>query len=460
MVAVASGMADRPNILFLLDDQHRADWLGCAGASFLETPNLDRLAERGVRFTNVTTTCPVCAPSRVGLASGIYPFRLGATDNDGVLPPHVPTYYQHFRDHGYRVGGVGKFDLLKGQGFNGLQGRRPQTYQWGFTDPLEVEGKMHAGRSPTPQGPYGAWLAEQGLYDKFHQDYVHRQKDGWMKNGSGDSVLPEAAWADRYIGKQAEDTLTSLHESGHPWFLFVSFVGPHNPFDPPVAWAEKYREVDIPDPIDPAGEHNPPHRRPLEDFSIEEHREARRQYAAAIAGLDDVIGQLLTKLEATGAAKNTVIAFSSDHGEMAGDHGRYTKGVPYEASTQVPMLVAGPGIEPGVSEAVLEMQDIHPTLVELAGLPELERVDARSFVPSLRNPTTAHRDFAFSQHRGFRMARTPEWKLVLNDNAPEELYHLNEDRDEVNNVASANPERCAELFAMTKSVGGSAWWHG
>ncbi|MHC4917604.1 MAG: sulfatase-like hydrolase/transferase, partial [Planctomycetota bacterium] len=144
-----------PNILFISADQHRHDYLGAAGADFLRTPNLDALAGRGVRFTQCCTNAPVCTPARVALASGLQPSRLGSLDNRSYLPRSTTTYYQRLRDAGYRVGCVGKLDLAKPDKYNGRFGDRPCVYGWGFTHPEEVEGKMHAGQNPEPQGPYG-----------------------------------------------------------------------------------------------------------------------------------------------------------------------------------------------------------------------------------------------------------------------------------------------------------------
>jgi arylsulfatase A-like enzyme len=165
---------ERPNILVILADQHRFDCLRCAGAGFLRTPNLNRLAQSGVRFTQSTTHCPVCAPARISLASGLQPSRLGSLDNARYLPQSAPTHYQRFRDHGYRVGCVGKLDLAKPSSYNGRYGDRPCVYSWGFAHPEECEGKMHAGNSPTPIGPYTHDLQERGLLQQFHEDYRAR----------------------------------------------------------------------------------------------------------------------------------------------------------------------------------------------------------------------------------------------------------------------------------------------
>ena len=148
----------QPNLLFIMTDQFRHDYFGAARAGFVHTPHLDRIAARGVRFTQCTTNAPVCAPARIGLASGLQPSRLGALDNQSFLPRRVLPYYRRLRDHGYRVGCVGKLDLAKPDGYNGRHGDRPVVYSWGFTHPEEDEGKMHAGKSPSPRGPYGFWL--------------------------------------------------------------------------------------------------------------------------------------------------------------------------------------------------------------------------------------------------------------------------------------------------------------
>src|SRR5689334_2809485 len=133
-------MAGRPNILYLMADQHRHDYLGCAGAEFVRTPHIDSLAARGVRFRYCCTNAPVCAPARIGLATGLQPSRLGALDNQCFLPPGVPTFYQRLRDGGYRVGCVGKLDLAKPDPYNGRYGDRPAVFAWGFTHPEECEG--------------------------------------------------------------------------------------------------------------------------------------------------------------------------------------------------------------------------------------------------------------------------------------------------------------------------------
>lgn len=430
-----------PNLLFIMADQFRWDFLGSQGAQFIHTPNLDKIARRGVRFTQCTTNCPICAPARIGLATGLQPSRLGALDNQSFLPHSSPTYYQRLRDHGYRVGCVGKLDLAKPDSYNGRYGDRPCVYGWGFTHPEEVEGKMHAGMYPTPRGPYGFWLEEKGLYQRFYQDYQERAANGWVRNASHDSVLPTEAFADIYIGKRAAEWLSQVPDD-FPWHFFVSFAGPHDPFDPPTEYADRYRNTPMPPAIHDALMGKPAYtqRRNLA-LSYEEVNITRRQYCAAIEAIDDTIGWMLEALVERGMLENTVIIFSSDHGEMLGDHGMYTKSVPYEGALRIPLLIAAPDIEGDrISDAPVELIDINPTLCEFAGLPPQPDIDASSLLPLLKDQVSTTRTETVSAFRSFRCLRTPKVKYIQNYNDIDELYDLEADPDELNNIAAEHPE--------------------
>lgn len=449
------------NVLFIMDDQHRFDYLGCAGADYVHTPNIDRLAARGVRFTHCCTNAPICAPARIGLATGLQPARIGALDNSSYLPQSAPTYYQRLRDHGYRVGCVGKLDLAKPAHYNGRFGDRPCVYGWGFTHPEECEGKQHAGSSPTPLGPYTYYLQERGLLRQFHEDYRARARADSLIGASHDSVLPTDAFEDAYIGRRAVEWLERIPDD-FPWHLFVSFVGPHNPFDPPTEYADRYRQADMPpailDPMD--GKPSWLKRRQIatepEGVAV-----TRRQYCAAIEAVDDQLGLLLDALERRGMLENTYIVFSSDHGEMLGDHGLYTKHVAYEPSLRVPLIVAGPGIGEGrVSDALIELIDLNPTICALAGLPAQEHIDARSFAPILRGESATHRGEVVSAEINYRCIRTDRYKFILNYNDLPELYDLKEDPRELENIAQAHPDLVRTLASRLQQrflEGGWLW---
>ena len=371
-----------PNILLIMTDQHRWDYLSCYGADFVDTPDIDRLAASGVRFTNAFTNAPVCAPARIGLATGMHPARIGTLTNQNYLPAHLPTYYQRLRDGGYRVGCVGKLDLAKPDKYNGRYGDRPAVYRWGFTHPEEVEGKMHAaqGEPTAPHGPYTHYLREKGLLETFWNDYRGRAKGGWIVGESHDSVLPTEDFQDSYIGRQAAQWISTIADD-FPWHLFVSFVGPHDPFDPPSEYAEQFRNAAMPDAVPKSLEGKPQwilNRQ--KDCSAEELAHIRRQYCALIKLIDDQVGMILDALERRNMLDNTIIIFTSDHGEMLGDHGLFQKQAPYESSIHIPLIVTGPDIARGVvSDALVEMQDLNPTICALANVAPAPDMDARSF---------------------------------------------------------------------------------
>ena len=431
----------RPNLLFIMDDQHRHDYLSAAGATFVRTPNLDRLAERGVRFTQCITNAPVCAPARIGLASGYQPARLGCLDNNCYLPRHITPYYTRLRDAGYRVGCVGKLDLAKPDPYNGRHGDRPRVFGWGFTHPVECEGKMHAGMADQPRGPYGFWLQEHGLFERFRADYAARRTRDWIEGASHDSILPEDAFEDAYIGRRAVEWMDTVPDD-YPWHLFVSFVGPHDPFDPPTSYAERYRGAAVPPAIRGNEEGKPAwvnaRRR---DLSEDEVAVSRRQYCAAIELIDDQVGRIIEAVERRGMAEDTIVVFASDHGEMLGDHGLYTKSVPYEAALRVPLIAAGPGIAGGrTSDALVELIDVNPTVCGLAGLPAQEGLDASDFSAVLTGDRTTHREEAASALREFRLVRTADHKLVMHHTGETELYDLKNDPEELENVAADRPD--------------------
>jgi choline-sulfatase len=441
----------KPNVLFIMDDQHRFDYVGYGGAEFLRTPNLDRLARRGVVFTNCFTNCPLCAPARISLATGLQPARLGLDSNSQVLDPQYPTLYQRFRNNGYRVHCVGKLDLKKPDPYNGRYGDRPDAYRWGFTHPEECEGKMHAGSSPTPIGPYTFYLEQLGLLKTFHEDYRKRLRTGGIEDWYRDSVLPAEAFEDCYIGRKAVKWIEEVPDD-FPWFSFVSFVGPHNPFDPPAAYADKYRNAQVPDAIDDSLDGKPEwvkkRKVPIDPRQI---RETRRQYCAAIEVIDDQIGLILDALDRRGMTDDTIIVFTSDHGEMLGDHRLYTKSLPYEPSIHVPLIVAGPGIEGGrVSDALIELIDLNPTVGDLAGVTLDAEMDALSFAPILRREREAHRTEIASSGKHFRCIRDGRYKLIENDQDVTELYDLEQDPEELHNIAASRPDLVRSLGARLR----------
>ena len=433
----------KPNILFIMDDQHRWDYLGSMGSEFISTPVLDRLARNGMQFSTCTTNSPVCAPARIALATGMQPHRLGALSNRAMLPARAKTYYQRLRNNNYYVGCVGKLDLAKPHLYHGRYGDRPCSYKWGFTHPLECEGKGQAGKSKMPIGPYTFFLHEKGLLGEFVRDFAARKT-----TTCHDSILPTEAFHDVFIGREAVKWIQKI-PSDFPWHLFVSFTGPHNPFDPPKKYADRYRGTEMPEPIPVRLEGKPSRlqeRNLTGNMSKEEIADTRRQYCASIELIDSQIGEILDALKDRGMHENTYVIFASDHGEMLGDFGAYLKQMPYEAALRVPLIIAGPGIEPGSrSDEPVELIDVNATICDLAGLRPQPEIDAESLLPVLLGETKFHREDAISAISEFRLIRTKSHKYVRNQGDVDELYDLNDDPLEMTNIANRNPALVREL---------------
>ena len=438
---------DRPNILFIMTDQQRFDYLGSAGADFLRTPNMDRLAASGIRFANCFSNSPLCTPARVSLATGLDPVRTGCLDNNSFLSPELTTYYMRLRDCGYRVGCVGKLDLAKPDHYNGRYGDRPCVFRWGFTHPEEVEGKCHSLMGPTPLGPYGFFLEERGLYQAYYEERCSRRGYERMYKPS---ELPAESFLDAYQGRRAVEWLEHIPVD-FPWHYFVSFSGPHSPHDPPREYFERYAETTMPPPT-PRPCVGRPRCYGTGGKSLADDpplmTETRRAYCAYIELIDEWIGRMLDVLAQRGMADNTYVFFSADHGEMLGDLALFGKSVPYEPSLHVPLIVTGPGVRGGrVSEALIEMSDINPTICHLAGLPTQEGIDARSFHACLEGAAASHRSEAVASHRNWRCVRTERHKLVENGNDEGELYDLANDPHEEDNRFHEVKEETPDLIA-------------
>ncbi len=451
---------DGPNILMVMADQHRSDWMGCAGAEWVDTPNLDSLAERGTRFSRAVCNAPLCAPSRAALASGRRCSEIGVMTNGHLFPYDVPTYYQHLRDAGYRVGCVGKTDLHKKDHFEGVNGDRPIMYHLGFTDPTETEGKMSAGRlwDDGPVCPYQHYLAEQGLFERFCDDYAHRGEEPVYY--AGDSALPAEAFHDEWIARTACDFLRDVPEE-NPWHYFVSFVGPHDPWDSPSEYMDPYRDAEVPgaieDPMDDKPEwHRTRAERMIDGMTARDLAEVQRQYSGMVSLIDTWIGRMVSVLKSRGMYENTVIIYCADHGELLGDHGLFQKKSYYESSVRVPVIVAGPGVEArGDCEALIEMFDLAPTILELGGADPLPDMTAQSLMPVLRGEADKHREYQISELDGTpgspdsRMVFDGRYKLIERRGDLTQLYDLAEDPGELINLAeedTATAERLSDVL--------------
>ncbi|MFC6964620.1 sulfatase family protein [Halocatena marina] len=463
---------DRPNLLFFFPDQHRHDWLGSNTELPLRTPNIDRLAARGVRFTNAVCPSPLCSPSRACLATGNEYHSSDVLGNADTLSTSVTTYFQRLRDEaGYHVMGCGKFDLHKGSYSWGVDGQT-SLEKWGFSDGIDNAGKLdgitsadwtkHPSRigvgieecwntayeavisdSTQPSEPYTAYLQEQGLLVEHAEDYNTRwELDG---NAAFPTTLPEEAYIDNWIGRQGLSLLEEAPDDS-PWYLVVNFAGPHSPFDVTEEMHDWYRnpDVEFPNPTSSGVD------------SVTDDEEVRRNYAAMIENIDRWVGQYLDVLANRGELENTIVVYSSDHGEMLGDHGIWGKSVPFQPSVGVPLIIAGPDVEDrDPYDAPMTILDLHDTFLDYAGVKNRSTSSSRSIRHLLEDPNSEHRDYVVSGLGDWRMIFDGRYKYIdgwTPDNNGETtniqdgvLFDLVEDSQETENIANKRPEVTHEL---------------
>lgn len=430
----------RPNIVFIMTDQQRPDTVGALGCPWMRTPNLDALAARGVAFTNTYVQGATCTPSRASLIAGLYAHAHGAERNETWPLEGHPNWIEHFRRASYRTANIGKMHTA------------PIFLPCGFEERFVVENKNYEQGKMGPPDDFDKLLATHGLM-RPAQRYMETIPDWFDRLGAAIWPYDEALFPDNVIGRRSVDCVAE-HDFSRPLFLWVGFAGPHDPYDVPASALARYEGVELPEPLGFPGEAETKpdeHRKGMEKMdgwpmhaaiwwsraTPERIRTMRRHYFANVSLIDDWVGRIVDEVSRRGQLDNTLFVFTSDHGDALGDHGTvYKFSSHYESVVRVPCLIAGPGLPNGrVSNALVGLFDLGPTLLELAELPPLEDVHARSFAPLLRGETTDHRDAVFSAHgRSRLMARAGDWKLVFYPDRPYgELYHLGEDPGELRN---------------------------
>ena len=426
-----------PNILFLMTDQQRWDAMGCSG-SWLQTPNLDRIASEGIRFTNCVTTSPVCIPTRLSLATGLYPHNTGVWDNmNHQMSAKTPTWMQAVRDAGYRTSLFGKTHLHPHNG--DLREREGLMNAYGLDDVNEIGGPRASANVLSHMT--AEWEAK-GLWDAYRADY--RERFSTKPHLVRPSVLGLENYADVYVGQQTKQYLQN-YDRAEPWCCWVSFGGPHEPWDTPEPYASMYDPEDMPPAIPPpaAGDRPQGHldrlmQRVNPTFEPGEIGRLRANYAGNVTLIDAQIGEILDTIEARGELENTVIVHTSDHGEMNGDYGLIYKSNFLNGAVRIPLLVRMPKNPNAgtVCESPTEWIDIGPTLVELTGGELQHRQFGRSLCPVLTNSEATHRDFAISEIQGEIMLLNREWKAALNaDGEIYLLFDVQNDLDEIHNLA-------------------------
>ncbi len=461
---------NKPNILWICTDQQRFDTIREMNNPYVRTPNLDRLVKQGVAFSKAYCQSPVCSPSRASFLTGRYPrtTRVTSVGNE-YFPADEVLVTKMLADQGYACGLVGKFHLSANQM---RKEQRPddgyETFKWiqwshGGKEEREAWGDFNA---------YLAWLAAQGVsYDEQYQE----EMEGKERCGGIETRYHSSVWA----VEEAMGFIDAHREE--PWLLSLNIFDPHDPYDPPQEYRDRYRVEDMPLPKWKAGELD---RKPwiqqqdyiiggqegigpsCKDLSEYQKKQYVADYYAMIELVDDQLGRLFDHLERTGQRENTVILFHSDHGEMLGDHGLILKGAYfYEGLVHVPLIISWPGHlqQNCKSEALVELVDIAPTLLDMLGLDIPYWMQGKSLLPLLNGQSGLHhhKDSVYCEfyramlgvhdHVYATMYFDGTYKLVAyHGRNTGELYDFRTDPDEYDNVWSHPDYQALKMELLQK----------
>lgn len=428
MTFMSDGTGDaRPNILLISCDQLRKDMVGCYGNRVIRTPNIDRLGEEGVICDNYYTQSPVCQPSRATMATGRYPSSHGVKSNWYDLPAEEVKLQQVLTDHGYATRAIGKMHF------------DPSEELHGFEQRVFVEGKLFV-----EDDEYRLHLDQIGKR-RLYEEHLSRFNND-VVSGPERSPLDYEDYIDSFIGKRAVEELTELPS---PFFAWVSFVNPHRPYDPPKPYDGIYDPDSVPLPHDwqlmRQEDHYPEHRtssagRDFSDLTEEILRQITAYYMGTVTLVDEIIGQILDLLELQGRLDDTVVVFTSDHGEFLGHRGLLGKGnrMLYDDLLRVPFIIRYPR-ELGKNVIISEMcqaTDLMPTLLDYAGAEIPAGVQGVSLRPVLeQRRITNWRGTIFAEALEVKMVRDHDWKLIWYPGKHYgEMYHVADDPLEQNNL--------------------------
>jgi choline-sulfatase len=423
---------EKPNILLLMTDQQRPDSLGCYGSEVARTPNLDWLAKNGVVFDNCYVQNPLCCPSRYSLLTGQYPHCHGVVSNWHAPRPGRRSFGYYLGKAGYQSAAIGKMHLTPWQDNFGFDGR------------IIAEAKFD---DECPDD-----------YDSFLRSHGHSRKIVYDKNEQYrrqctaiDSRLPQELHIDSFVGKSACEYLNRV-DGDTPFCCFASFLSPHNPYDPPEPYNKMFKGVKFPARNMTEGEVE---RKPKEAYdyinkilskewgkttdklSLEQLQLIKENYYALNTLVDDWIGKIIDILKKRNLYDDTIIIYTSDHGDLLGDHGLMYKQCFYEQSVKVPLIIHCP--EKFKSNRVndfVELMDLFSTICQMGQSQPDYDIQSKSLLPVLnRQKNYVHRPAVFSENYFGKMIRTGPWKMVRYIGKDYgELYNLNEDPDEQNNL--------------------------
>ena len=499
-----------PNVLLIITDQQRAADTGFMGNPILKTPHLDALASRSMVFDNAWVSNPVCMPNRSTLMTGRMPSAHGVIFNDRSLEPGVNTFIRGFRKSGYRTGLIGKSHLQHGVSKNsmvpfrgGPSSQSPYPKGW---DTVEDFERYTLGPTMDPKDYYGfghielsldhggsvaghhlQWALEKGgdvsalVIDQNHDEQGSRRSEHWRQIYQ--PPYDEALHSTRFVTERTLSFIDEANQSGEPWLAVCSFPDPHHPLTPPGKWFEAYRPKDM---ILPVSRHDdlkdaPAHLRLFKDIHPKDQRnwvspcgygndallaEAIAATYGMIGMIDEGVGEILARIEALGLRDNTIVVFTSDHGDMMGEHGLMLKGfMHYRGVLQVPLLVHVPGQASGRTQALASTIDLGPTLMAACGIAAYDGLQGRSLLPTIAAAEESVRDFVLIEDDVPMItakltpipARTRTlikdgYRYTRNSKGEEQLFHLKTDPDEMIDVKSSDPMRVRMLESLSEAM--------
>lgn len=424
-------MPDKPNIIFVMPDQLRPDFLSCYDAAFIDTPHIDSLCDRGVLYSNAYSAHPVCVPARSALMTGMHGIRTGVLDNGQFLRPDlnecgIQTWPQILAENGYYTAAIGKMHF----------------YPWDLRLGFQYRSIAEDKRWIYIRDDYYHYLKAAGLR-KLHGN----EHEGYFENkGAIVNKLPWEYQCDHFVGLESCRFIREHADEG-PFAMMIGFPGPHCPYDPAPEFLEPFDPEDMPEPVPEVPGDTPGIRQSniqgnlgdwngvdLSEYTVAQQKKVRAHYAALVKQIDYEVGEILKTLEETGVRDNTVILFSADHGDYLGDHNLAGKGQFYESSWHVPMMAHVPWAEGSTTRnELVELTDVTATMLHFAGIEKPVYMNSQ-VMPGLGDDETTGREYIVGAVSGGWGIYDGEWRLAKYGTGECVMFHITEDPTEQVNL--------------------------